>query len=154
MSDGLDFGGAPERQRRLVYLAVAVVLVALAVAGAIIFHREHSSDDALRKAQVLQSRLVAAGFDSPEPRVIADSLGEDGGLVCSDPSSPLIKARYNEAISNGASGPGSRPVIADTDVFTATALAIETYCPDQLAAYLETTGHLKKGDTVKPDTAK
>ncbi|GAB2528651.1 hypothetical protein [Nocardia heshunensis] len=154
MTDGFDFEGAPERARRLVYISVAVVLVALAVGGAIIFKRDHSSDEALRKAQVLQSRLVAAGFDAPDPQVIADSLGEDGGLVCSDPSSPLIKARYNEAISNGASGPGSRPVIADTDVFTATSLAIETYCPDKLAAYLETTGHLKRGGTLKPDTAK
>ncbi|WP_040803243.1 hypothetical protein [Nocardia concava] len=154
MTDGLDFGGAPERQRRLVYISVAVVLVALAVAGAIIFNREHSSDEALRKAQVLHSRLEAAGFTAPDPQTIADSLGEDGGLVCSDPSNPLIKARYEAAISNGASGPGNRPVIADTDVFTATALAIETYCPDKLAAYLETTGHLKKADTVKPDTAK
>ncbi|MGW4242778.1 hypothetical protein [Nocardia sp. NPDC004722] len=154
MSDGLDFEGAPERERRLVYISVAVVLVALAVAGVIIFKRNSDSDDALRKAQVLQSRLVAAGFDSPEPQVIADSLGEDGGLVCSDPASPLIKARYEAAISNGASGPGSRPVIADRDVFTATSLAIETYCPDKLAAYLETTGHLKQGDTLKPDTAK
>ncbi|AYF73312.1 hypothetical protein D7D52_04910 [Nocardia yunnanensis] len=154
MTDGLDFEGAPERARRLVYLSVAVVLVALAIAGVIIFKREHSSDDALHKAQVLQSRLLAAGFDSPDPQVIADSLGEDGGLVCSDPSSPLIKARYAASISNGAAGPGSRPVIADTDVFTATSLAIETYCPDKLAAYLETTGHLEKGDTLKPDTAK
>ncbi|WP_405488518.1 hypothetical protein [Nocardia sp. NBC_00511] len=85
--------------------------------------------------------------------MIADSLGEDGGLVCSDPSSPLIKARYEAAISNGATGPGARPIIADNEVFTATSLAIETYCPDKLAAYLETTDKLKKGDTLKPDHA-
>ncbi|MVU79260.1 hypothetical protein GPX89_18695 [Nocardia sp. ET3-3] len=154
MSDEYGFEDASERSRRIVYVSVAVVLAALAVAGVIIFKREHQSDEALRKAEVLHSRLVAAGFTAPDPQTIADSLGEDGGLVCSNPSSPLIKARYEAAISNGATGPGARPVIADTDVFTATALAIETYCPDKLAAYLETTGHLKKADTVKPDTAK
>ncbi|MET9488366.1 hypothetical protein [Nocardia sp. NPDC006630] len=136
--------GAPDATRRLVYLSVAVVLVVIAIAGAIAFHRDRDSDIALRRAQVLQSRLIAAGFTSPEPKVIADSLGEDGGLLCQDPHSPLIKAQYQSAITNGAGGPGTRPVIADRDVFTATSIAIETYCPDKLAAYLEETGNLKK----------
>ncbi|WP_084514696.1 hypothetical protein [Nocardia acidivorans] len=143
--------GASARSRRIVYWSVAVVLVAIAVAGVIVFREGRNSDAALRKAQVLQSRLLEAGLAAPEPQVIADSLGEDGGLVCSDPSSPLIRARYRASISNGAGGPGSRPVIADTQIFTATALAIETYCPDRLAAYLEETGTLRKGDTVKSD---
>ncbi|WP_330183641.1 hypothetical protein OHB26_08425 [Nocardia sp. NBC_01503] len=143
--------GASARSRRIVYWSVAVVLVAIAVAGVIIFREDRDSDAALRKAQVLQSRLLEEGLAAPDPRVIADSLGEDGGLVCSDPSSPLIKARYQASISNGASGPGSRPVIADAQIFTATALAIEIYCPDRLAAYLEETGTLRKGDTVKSD---
>ncbi|MBL1077559.1 hypothetical protein JK358_24440 [Nocardia sp. 2] len=143
--------GAPEANRRIVYWSVALVLVAIAISGVIIFERDRDSDESLRRAEVLHSRLTQAGIAAPEPQVIADSLGEDGGLVCQDPDSPLIKARYQAAISNGASGPGNRPVIADTDVFTATALAIETYCPERLAAYLEETGTLKKADTVKPD---
>ncbi|MFJ4656603.1 hypothetical protein ACIP5Y_35515 [Nocardia sp. NPDC088792] len=147
-----DLGNAPVEARRLVYVSVSVVLVAIAVAGVIIFNQHRVNDTALRRAQVLQTRLSAAGLASPDPRVIADSLGEDGGLVCQNPSSPLIKARYEASITNGASGPGTRPIIADKDVFTATALAIEVYCPDRLASYLEETGTLKKGDTVKSDT--
>ncbi|MFE3758319.1 hypothetical protein ACFXO9_28795 [Nocardia tengchongensis] len=124
MTDELGgFEGAPERTRRLVYIAVAVVLAAVAVAG----------------------------LAAPDPTTIADSLGADGGLVCQDPSSPLIKARYRASISNGATGPGSRPVIADDDVLKATALAIATYCPDELASYLKNVGDLKTGDTVDPD---
>ncbi|GAB4582861.1 hypothetical protein [Nocardia sp. IFM 10818] len=147
-----DTGGAPESVRRTTYLMVAVILVAVAVIGVIIFRQERGSDAALRKAEVLRSRLTEAGLAAPEPRVIADSLGADGGLVCQDPESPLIKARYQAAISNGASGPGSRPVIADGDIFTATALAIETYCPDKLASYLQETGTLRTSDTVKSET--
>ncbi|MFB7721216.1 MULTISPECIES: hypothetical protein [unclassified Nocardia] len=143
--------GASDGARRIVYWSVALVLVAIAVAGVIIFREDRDSDIALRRAQVLQSRLLSAGLAAPDPRVIADSLGEDGGLVCQDPGSPLIKARYQAAVTNGAAGPGSRPVIGDRDVYTATALAIETYCPDQLSKYLEETGTLRKGDTVHPD---
>lgn len=149
-----EVAGAGDRYRKLIYLSVALVLVALAVGGAIVFHRDHNTDVALRRAEVLQTRLADAGFSAPDPQVIADTMGEDGGLVCQDPTSPLIKARYRAAISNGASGPGNRPVIADNEVFTATALAIETYCPDKLADYLKATGTLRTGDTVKPDDAK
>lgn len=153
MTEAPGHEDAPEATRRIVYVSVAVVLVAIAIAGVIIFRDDdRHSDIALRRAQILQSRLIEAGFTAPDPQVIADSLGEDGGLICEDPASPLIKARYQAAITNGASGPGSRPVIADSDVYTGTALAIETYCPDRLAAYLEETGTLKTGDTVKPDT--
>ncbi|MEC3955326.1 hypothetical protein VMT65_19970 [Nocardia sp. CDC153] len=140
------------RNRRLINLAVALVLVAVAVAGVIVFQQTRSDDDAaLAKARELHSRLERAGLSAPDAQTIADSLGTDGGLVCQDPSSPLIKAQYLAAISNGASGPGARPVIADGDVLKGTALAIETYCPDKLASYLKDTGDLKTGDTVKPD---
>lgn len=142
---------ASEQMRRLIYISVAVVLVAVAVAGVVIFDQVKQGGDATRKAEQLHTRLVDAGLTAPDAAVIADSLGTDGGLVCQDPSSPLIKARYQAAISNGATGPGSRPVIADSDVLEATALVIETYCPDRLASYLEETGSLKTGDTVKSE---
>ncbi|MEV0464428.1 hypothetical protein AB0I30_25925 [Nocardia tengchongensis] len=146
------FEGAPERTRRLVYVAVAVVLAAVAVAGVVMFRQTRNhDDDTMSKARELSSRLEAAGLAAPDPTTIADSLGADGGLVCQDPSSPLIKARYRASISNGATGPGSRPVIADDDVLKATALAIATYCPDELASYLKNVGDLKTGDTVDPD---
>ncbi|MFI6870469.1 hypothetical protein [Nocardia sp. NPDC050406] len=142
---------ASARMRRIVYLSVAAVLVAVAVAGVIVFNQVRDDQEATHKAEQLRSRLVAAGLAAPDAGVIADSLGTDGGLVCQDPSSPLIKARYQAAISNGASGPGNRPVIADSAILEATALAIETYCPDELPAYLEQTRTLRTGDTVKSE---
>ncbi|QLY31571.1 hypothetical protein [Nocardia huaxiensis] len=138
------------RNRRRINIVAALVLVALAIVGAILFKQNKNDDEALRKAQILHTRLIDAGLAAPDAETIRDSLGSDGGLVCQDPSSPLIKARYQAAISNGASGPGNRPVIADTDMLQATALAIETYCPDHLAAYLKETADLRTGDTVKP----
>ncbi|MBF6332638.1 hypothetical protein [Nocardia transvalensis] len=47
------------------------------------------------------------------------------------------------------SGPGSRPVIADSDVIMGTEPAIETYCPDNLSAYLRQVDKLKLGETTK-----
>ncbi|WP_306356855.1 MULTISPECIES: hypothetical protein [unclassified Nocardia] len=39
--------------------------------------------------------------------------------------------------------------LAVAAVLAAVAVAIETYCPDRLAAYLEETGTLRTGDTLK-----
>ncbi|WP_068006635.1 hypothetical protein [Nocardia pseudobrasiliensis] len=58
-------------------------------------------------------------------------------------------SRYLAAISTGAGGPGNRPIIADRAVITGTELAIETYCPDNLPAYLRQVDTLKLGDTTK-----
>ncbi|MRH92471.1 hypothetical protein GFY24_34480 [Nocardia sp. SYP-A9097] len=59
--------GASERSRRLVYWSVAVVPVAIAIAGVLIFREDRDSDVSLRKAEVLQSRLLAAGLAAPTP---------------------------------------------------------------------------------------
>ncbi|MFF0611915.1 hypothetical protein ACFYUD_24960 [Nocardia tengchongensis] len=58
-----------------------------------------------------------------------------------------------EAAGLAAPGPTTLAdsLIADDDVLKATALAIATYCPDELASYLKNVGDLKTGDTVDPD---
>ncbi|GAB2715833.1 hypothetical protein [Nocardia thraciensis] len=137
------------RRRRIVNAAVAVVLILIVVIGLALFEQNKRDSLATQRARDLHDRLVAAGLPAPGPDVIGDSLGRDGGLICQDPSSPLIRARYRAAMANGASGPGNRPVIADVDTIAATELAIDTYCPDKLRAYLEQMSDLKLGDTTK-----
>jgi hypothetical protein len=136
-------------RRRIINIVVVVVLVLIVVIGLLTFDRNKRDAQSGALAEQLHGRLAAAGLPAPDADVIRDSLGRDGGLICQDPSSPLIKARYRSAISNGASGPGSRPVIADREAITATELAIETYCPDNLPAYLRQVDTLKLGDTTK-----
>ncbi|MBB5913178.1 hypothetical protein BJY24_002045 [Nocardia transvalensis] len=137
------------RHRRIVNAVVAGVLVLIAVIGLLVFEQTKQDSRTEQLAQQLHDRLVAAGLPAPDTDVIGDSLGSDGGLICQDPTSPLIAARYRSSITNGASGPGSRPVIADRDTIAATELAIDTYCPDHLRAYLERMSDLKLGDTTK-----
>ncbi|WP_227984592.1 hypothetical protein [Nocardia spumae] len=137
------------RNRRIVNVTVAAVLVALAIVGLLVFEQKRDDAHAAEPAHRLHERLVAAGLPAPDPDRIADTLGDDGGLICSDPSSPLIAARYRDAIATGAGGPGIRPVIVDRDVVAATELAVDTYCPDRLPTYLEQVAKLKLGDTTK-----
>ncbi|MEV0061488.1 hypothetical protein [Nocardia sp. NPDC050718] len=142
-------GDAPEHKRRWIYITAGVLLVVFALIGLLTFSEIRESTQATTKAEQLHNNLVAAGLPAPEPQVIADALGEDGGSVCQDPSSPLIKAKYQASITNGAAGPGQRPVIGPRDTTQAVALTIAVYCPDRLSDYLSHLDTLKLDDTTK-----
>ncbi|MEV6216021.1 hypothetical protein [Nocardia sp. NPDC051833] len=142
-------GDAPEHKRRWIYITAGVLLVVFALIGLLTFSEIRESTQATAKAEQLHNNLVAAGLPAPEPQVIADALGEDGGSVCQDPSSPLIKAKYQASITNGAAGPGQRPVIGPRDTTQAVALTIAVYCPDRLSDYLSHLDTLKLDDTTK-----
>lgn len=142
-------GDVPFRKRRIIYVISAVILGLIAIFGIVVFTQTSQDLDATVKAEQLHGLLLDAGLPAPEVNVLADSLGRDGGFVCQDPSSPLIKARYQSSISNGATGPGSRPVIGDRDTVTAVELTIATYCPDRLGDYLERVQDMKFEDTTK-----
>jgi hypothetical protein len=143
-------GGAGQTTRRWIYLGILAVAIALAVWGGVVFHWNSVSSAASSKAAQLRTRLENAGLPAPDTQVIADSLGTDGGIVCQNPSDPLVKASYQAAISNGASGPGNRPVIGDSDVAEAVSLTIATYCPDNLGSWLKhVRDDLKLEDTTQ-----
>ncbi|MFE6924095.1 hypothetical protein ACFVAV_23925 [Nocardia sp. NPDC057663] len=142
-------GDAPEHKRRWIYLTAGVLLVVFALIGLLTFGEIRENTEATAKAEQLHSNLLAAGLPAPEPEVIADALGDDGGSVCQDPSSPLIKANYQASITNGAAGPGQRPVIGPRATTQAVALTIAVYCPDRLPDYLSHLDTLKLDDTTK-----
>jgi hypothetical protein len=56
-------------------------------------------------------------------------LGDDGGAICDDPNSALKKAILYGQLTNGAAGPGIRPVIADNRVVQGELAVIKIYCP-------------------------
>ncbi len=142
-------GDAPYRKRRWIYITTGVLLVVFALIGLLTFSELRENTQATAKAEQLHNNLLAAGLPAPEPNVIADALGDDGGSVCQDPSSPLIKAKYQASITNGAAGPGQRPVIGPRDTTQAVALTIAVYCPDRLPDYLSHLDTLKLDDTTK-----
>jgi hypothetical protein len=76
-------------------------------------------------------------------------LGDDGGAVCTDPNNYLKVALARNSISNGASGPGMRPVIGPRQMVEAEALAIKVYCPDQLDEYLNFVNSHEYADVIK-----
>lgn len=142
-------GDAPDNKRRWIYVTAGALLVVFALIGLFTFSAIRENTDAQRKAEQLHSNLIAAGLPAPEPDVIANTLGDDGGSVCQDPSSPLIRAKYQASITNGAAGPGQRPVIGPRDTAEAVGITIATYCPDRLQDYLSHLDTLKLDDTTK-----
>ncbi|MFD4356121.1 hypothetical protein ACFWPX_26470 [Nocardia sp. NPDC058518] len=142
-------GDAPDRKRRWIYVTAGVLLVVFALIGLFTFTEIRENTQASAKAEQLHNNLLAAGLPAPETDVIANALGDDGGSVCQDPGSPLIKAKYQASITNGAAGPGQRPVIGPRDTTEAVALTIATYCPDRLQDYLSHLDTLKLDDTTK-----
>ena len=79
----------------------------------------------------------------PSQEQIVGVLGDDGGALCKDPASALRKAILFSQLTNGAGGPGIRPVIADSKVFKGQLLAIQIYCPDQLPRFQQMVEQLK-----------
>ena len=135
-------------EHRFIYLGSALLLVALLVAALIGFSQANSSASANEKADRLATQLEQAGYPVPNHGTIVRTLGTDGGLLCTDPGNALIVSQAKVALSNGAGGPGQRPVISDDVAINAAELAISVYCPDQLSAFKKAYGDLKYADTV------
>ena len=79
----------------------------------------------------------------PSQEQIIGVLGDDGGALCKDPASALRKSILFSQLTNGAAGPGIRPVIVDSRVFKGQLLAIQIYCPDQLPRFQQMVEKLK-----------
>ena len=138
-------------QHRWIYVFSIVLLIVLVIVGLFTFNSVHATNDAYRKAKTLSQKLTDAGFPAPDQGQIARTLGTDGGVVCKDPNSALKQALWLGGLSNGAGGPGQRPVIADDGVLDAGALVVQVYCPDELTVYQKKINDLKTGNTVKDD---
>ena len=75
-------------------------------------------------------------------------LGDDGGATCENPNDALSRAVLLSQLANGATGPGARPVIADSRVFQGQLLIIEIYCPDELDDFQEFVDDLETDDVA------
>jgi Tfp pilus assembly protein FimT len=136
------------RERSTLYIVLAVVVGVLMVAGLIAYRSAKTTEQAQQKADQLITELENAGARAPSQEAIVRLLGDDGGAVCADPNGALSRATLLAQLTNGASGPGSRPVIANSRVVKGELMIIKVYCPDELEEFqkfvdglnLDTTG--------------
>ncbi|MGW5775933.1 hypothetical protein [Streptomyces sp. NPDC003863] len=136
-------------EHKWIYWGAIVLLVGLAVTGLIRYEAVKSNNETREKAEQLQTELVKAGYPSPDVDTIEQLLGTDGGVVCEQPGNALKAALWKIQQSNGAAGPGMRPVISDTKALEVERIVLQVYCPDKVDDFQEELNDLKTDDTVR-----
>jgi hypothetical protein len=136
MSDHVEYE-VHDDKRTWIYWVALGLLILFVVIALITFSSARSSAKANEKADELIAAMTAAGADAPSRDQVVRVLGDDGGAICEDPGNALKRATLNSLLTNGAAGPGQRPVIADERVIKFEVLVIRTYCPDELEDLLE-----------------
>ena len=137
-----------KRERTTIYVAVAVALLLLAVVGLIAYRGHERTESAEAKADQLIAAIEEAGYRAPSKDRIVGVLGDDGGALCVDPSGALTTSALRNMLTNGAGGPGARPIIADSLVFKGQLLVVQIYCPDELEEFEAFVNELKTADVV------
>ena len=133
-----------QKDRRVVYIVITVALVLLLIICFVFYRSGQSSQQAQDKANQLIAALQKAGVRVvPSQEQIVRVLGDDGGAICKDPASALRKALLFSQLTNGAGGPGIRPVVVDSRIFKGELLVIQIYCPDQLPQFQQMVEKLK-----------
>ena len=133
-----------QKHRRVTYIVITVALVLLLIICFVFYRRAESNQEAQDKANQLIAALQKAGVRVvPSQEQIIGVLGDDGGALCNDPASALRKSILFSQLTNGAAGPGIRPIIADAKVFKGQLLAIQIYCPDELPRFQQMVEKLK-----------
>ncbi len=134
-----------EKSHKWVYITIVVVIVALMVAGAVLYHDEKVTKEAQAKAKEFVAKLNAAGLRAPSEDTAVRLFGVDGGPFAQNPDESLLQSQY--AWQLGTAGPASRPVILDPDFAKAAAIFISVYAPDKLADFQEFVDGLKTEET-------
>lgn len=136
------------RERSWIYITACVILGLMVLGSLIVFSAARETAKAQDKADELIAALEDAGARTPDRDQIVRVLGDDGGATCDDPNEALSRATLLSLLANGATGPGARPVIADSRVVKGQLLIIEIYCPDELEDFKEFVDDLKTDDVA------
>ena len=139
----------PDEKRTWIYWVSLGLLILLAVIALITFSAAHSTAKAKDKADQLTAALQEAGARTPSQDQIVRVLGDDGGAICDDPGAALRRATLYGLLTNGAAGPGQRPVVADRRVVEFQLLVVKTYCPDELEDFQKAVDDLDYADVIK-----
>ena len=136
------------RERSAIYYIAWGVLGLMVLGSLLVFNAARETAQAQQKADELIAALEEAGARTPDRDQIVRVLGEDGGATCEDPNDALSRATLLSLLANGATGPGARPVIADSRAVQGQLLIIEVYCPDELEDFQEFVDDLKTDDVA------
>jgi len=143
-------GTAPGHRNALLYWTAAGLLVVLVVVALATYRSAARSALADERADELLVALEEAGAQRlPAKDQVVRLFGDDGGSVCQDPGHALRQATYFSMLMNGASGPGMRPVVADTRVVQGQLVVMGVYCPDQVEDVEAYIAELVTDDVVK-----
>jgi hypothetical protein len=121
----------PHDVPKWIYGVIGLALVALAIWGVVEYRGQKETEQAQELAAELNQRFEDAGFRTFDEDEIARVLGTDGGAVCDTADEDLAQGLLRLMISNGAGGPGQRPVRTEGRVLQGMVLIVQTYCPDK-----------------------
>jgi hypothetical protein len=136
-------------KRTWIYWTALGLLVVGTVVALFTFSAARSNQQALDKADELTTALTDAGLSPPSEDQIVRVLGDDGGALCADPGNALRRAILLGQLTNGAAGPGQRPIIADNRVVQGQLIALQVYCPDELEDFKDTVADLDFEDVIR-----
>jgi hypothetical protein len=136
------------RERRVTWFVLGLIFLGLTATALLVFDSNKKDEEAIDKANQLMAELKQAGMLVPQPQQIYDVLGDDGGAVCATPADALATSILYGQLTNGAAGPGQRPVIADNNAFQGVALIIKIYCPEKAADFQKEVADLKTADVA------
>ena len=137
------------RERSWIYWTACALLVVAAVLALLMFRDVRETSRAQEKADQLVVALQDAGVRNPDRDRIVRVLGDDGGATCENPNEALSRATVLTLLVNGATGPGIRPVIADSRAVRGQLLIMEVYCPGELDEFREFVEDLETDDLVR-----
>lgn len=145
-----DVGTTGSRKNAVIYWVAAGLLVVLAVIGLATYRGARESEAAIAKADEFLAVLEENGVERlPSTEQVVRVLGDDGGSVCEDPGNALRQATLFSMLTNGASGPGMRPIITDSRLVRGQLAVVGVYCPEHLDAVTSYLDDLKTDDVVK-----
>lgn len=134
---------------RGIYWIVGGVMAALLVVMLVSYNYNRSSEEAVAKAQQLNTAFVAAGLPAlRDPAEVARVLGTDGGAVCGSVQSGVALGIAKLNLSVGGAF-YTRAVIADRRVATGLILVVKTYCPEKVPQAQQFVDSQHFGDTVR-----
>ncbi len=134
-----------EKSHTWVYVTIIVVIVALMVAGVVLYRDVKGGREAQAKAKQFVTKLQDAGLPAPTEAEAVRLYGVDGGPFAGSPDADLEQAEYGWR--HGAAGAASRPFILDAGYVQAARIFVSVYVPDKLAAFDEYVAGLDTDDS-------
>ena len=138
----------PRHERRWIYIGACVILIALGVWAVLAFSVVRETARADEKADQLIAALEEAGARTPDKDQVVRVLSEEGGAAGATPTAALRRATNIAQHATGATGPGARPVVADSRVVQGQLLIIEIYCPEELDEFRAFVEDLKTDEVA------